>query len=177
MFEKFEELKGVFLMATPSMPDKRFKKTVIFLVEAKQTNAFGFVISDILTDKFKNRIKDTMFDGMPIYYGGPVDESQLFVIHSADCMWSQSLRIKDVIITKLSDAINEQKMPEKCRIVAGYANWRSGQLTNELLGSWIVFDGKSMEILFDKASTNRWSKCMQASKINPIMINNCVGNA
>ena len=73
-------LSGKFLIASPSMSDPRFHKSVIYMITHKSEGAMGIVINQpIIETKINNiinneELKDNSnIDNIPIIYGGPVD--------------------------------------------------------------------------------------------------------
>lgn len=178
--DELESLKGCFLIASPMMKDESFKKTVVFLSEVKLRNSFGFIISlENKTRKFNKLLKGSIFEDSKIFHGGPTDEKKLFILHTTDYLWPTTLKItNDLAITNFKDALKKQeKLPNKYRIVSGYANWYLGQLEQEIsLGYWLIHENDS-SLLFDNFDKEKWVGCMQDLKINEITYSNSIGNA
>lgn len=167
--QDIQSLKGSFLIASPLIPDARFKQAVIFICESKNST-FGFIIDPSeknTTSKFKKKFKNTILQGVPVYIGGPVDESKLFLVHSNDALWPESLKIGNLAITPINDVLRKQdKLPKDYMIIAGYANWMHMQLERELsLGFWLVSKTDS-SVIFDKTIKNRWKHCMDMLQLN-----------
>ena len=89
-----ENMYTEFLVAKPSMPDPRFKETVIvMLYYNKEKGAAGLVINKpirtmLISEFFKStsvtppeKIADKE---ITLYWGGPVDAEHIFFIHSSD---------------------------------------------------------------------------------------------
>jgi len=167
--QDIQSLKGSFLIASPLIPDARFKQTIIFICESKNST-FGFIIDPSeknTTSKFKKKFKNTILQGVPVYLGGPVDESKLFLVHSHDALWPESLKIENLAITTINDVLRKQdRLPKDYMIIAGYANWMHMQLERELsLGFWVVSNNDSA-VIFDKTIKNRWKYCMDKLQLN-----------
>lgn len=167
--DDISNLKGNLLIASPMMVDIRFAQSVVFMCESKISGAFGFAIrKDETLTKFKKQLKNTMFENCIIHPGGPVSESRLFVIHSSDVMWNETLQITDdVCVTNFEDAIKvAQPKPEKLLLVAGYANWQANQLEREMImGFWIMVEDDS-NMIFDKHHRNQWKYLMRKLDLN-----------
>ena len=154
-------LKGSFLVSSPMLKDDRFKQTAVFICESSPNRTFGFIINPTeknTTAKFKNKFKKTMLANVPVYSGGPVDEHRLFLLHSNDHVWPESLKIGNICITKINDVIKnitkEQKLPNDYIIISGFANWIQFQLEREItMGYWLLAQPNS-NIIFDKKITN-----------------------
>ena len=146
-----ENILTEFLIAKPSMPDPRFKETVIvMLYHNREEGAAGLVINKPLdtvsiVELFKGNnltppekmIKNEII----LNWGGPVEQENIIVIHSADYKSSNFiLSNKDFTITrapKIIFDIAENKGPKKYIILSGIAVWRPGQLDSEILqGDW-----------------------------------------
>ena len=77
------------------MTDPRFKNTVIFMIESDENGAWGLVINKQLASIplgsliYKSRdstIKQKKLYkvNIPVYWGGPVNENKIIVLHSND---------------------------------------------------------------------------------------------
>ncbi len=151
-------LKGQFLIATPSMGDKRFFETIIYMIDHNKDGAMGLVInipmhdmqfSDVLKE-MKLGKKEELINLSPdiqtraVLAGGPVDKSRGFVLHSKDYMQKDnSFSINDEIsMTATSDvlkAIAFGKPPKKSLFALGYCGWSAMQLENELKNNgWLI---------------------------------------
>ena len=95
---------GQLLVAMPQMTDPRFARTVVYLCAHSADGAMGLVINrliDSLTfDSLLEQIgveRDVGGGSMPIHFGGPVESSRGFVLHSADYVQDSTLVIDDDI--------------------------------------------------------------------------------
>src|SRR5215469_17708510 len=83
-------LSGQLLIAMPQMQDPRFMRSVIFMCAHNAEGAMGLVINKIveqpsMTDVLRQLgIADDAFGNAPVHFGGPVEQSRGFVLHSAD---------------------------------------------------------------------------------------------
>ncbi len=163
------DLKGKLLISSPMMMDERFLKSVIFVCDSKITNAFGFTIrkDHTVDNKIKKHLKGNQFKNDIIYSGGPVSPNRLFVIHTSDVEWQETLRInQDISITNFEEAIKVDLKPEKYLIVSGYTNWVSGQLEREIvLGFWLTVEDDAM-MIFDQSKKDKWRYLMRSSDLN-----------
>ena len=105
---------------------------------------------------------------MPIFWGGPVDEKQIYILHSKEYKNETTESYKDFSITrdyKILFDIAENKGPKKSLIILGYAGWGSGQLEGEMeRDHWILSD-IDLNITFDKDSNTKWNKAFKNSFI------------
>jgi|GEM_PF-4609045 len=162
-------LKGGFLIASPAMSDLRFVKSVLFMCESKVSGSFGFTIDRKENlPKFKKQLKNTIFAGENVYSGGPVAENRLFIVHSSEVTWPETLRIgHEICVTNFEDAVKSgEEKPQKCLILAGYTSWIANQLEREILmGLWLMVPC-CPEMLFEKSSKNQWKLQMKKLDLN-----------
>src|ERR1700687_6081909 len=84
-------LEGKLLIATPGMLDPRFEKSVIFMCAHSPQGAMGIIINKAveglgfrdLMQKLDIRVTSNL-PGGAVLYGGPVQTSRGFVLHSAE---------------------------------------------------------------------------------------------
>ena len=175
----YTSVKDHFLIATERMKDNRFKKTVIVMLESDENGAWGLVINKrlgtmpiaLLIDPSINtseeREKLYKID-IPIFWGGPVDVKEIFILHSAEYQSESTKNYGDISISQdyniLFD-IAKNKGPEKSLIIFGYAGWGSGQLEGEMeRDHWILSD-IDLDITFDEESNTKWNKAFKNSFI------------
>ncbi|MBF0203538.1 MAG: YqgE/AlgH family protein [Desulfamplus sp.] len=169
--EKYESLKGHFLMAIPGLPDPNFAQTVICMCEHNELGALGFIINKIhplLTDReLFDDLKigyDENLASIPIHFGGPVQPSGVFVLHSAPFHWHGCMQVtsklglsntKDII-----EAIAEGKGPDDFIIILGCAGWGPLQLDHEIDdNAWLACPIVE-DIIFNTQSDLRWEQTM-----------------
>ena len=175
----YTSIKDHFLIATERMKDNRFEKTVIVMLESDENGAWGLVINKrlgtmpiaLLIDPSINtseeREKLYKID-IPIFWGGPVDVKEIFILHSAEYQSESTKNYGDISISQdyniLFD-IAKNKGPEKSLIIFGYSGWGSGQLEGEMeRDHWILSD-IDLDITFDEESNTKWNKAFKNSFI------------
>jgi len=165
--EKFVSLAGQFLVATPSMEDPRFARTVILIARHNKDGAFGLIINRPAAERPLSQLLEALGEkGSPVsgtvrlFAGGPVQPELGFVMHSPDYMGPQTLEVDGrVSVTMSLDILRDiatGKGPQKSLIMFGYAGWGSGQLEGEIVRrSWttVPADGK---LIFDEGREKLW---------------------
>ncbi len=165
--EKFVSLAGQFLVATPSMEDPRFARTVILIARHNKDGAFGLIINRPAAERPLSQLLEALGEkGSPVngtvrlFAGGPVQPELGFVMHSPDYMGPQTLEVDGrVSVTMSLDILRDiatGKGPQKSLIMFGYAGWGSGQLEGEIARrSWTTApaDGK---LIFDEDRSKLW---------------------
>jgi len=175
----YNSVKDHFLIATEKMNDNRFGKTVIVMFESDKNGAWGLVINKrlgtmpiaLLIDPSLNTSeeREEMFKkNIPIFWGGPVDVKEIFILHSSEYKSETTKNYGDISISQdyniLFD-IAENKGPEKSLVILGYSGWGSGQLEGEMeRDHWILSD-IDLDITFDKDSNTKWNKAYKNSFI------------
>jgi putative transcriptional regulator len=120
------------------------------------------------SQKLKNEKKKLYNVEVSISWGGPVDEKQIYILHSKEYKNETTESYKDFSITrdyKILFDIAENKGPKKSLIILGYSGWGDGQLEGEMeMDHWILSELDS-KIIFEKEPTNKWLKAYENSFI------------
>lgn len=167
---------GKLLVATDSMRDPRFVETVIFIAKHDAHGAFGLVvnrpvargpIADVL-QAFD--VKDTPSQReLIIHYGGPVQQSQAFVLHTDDVTLNHSQRLDNGLAltsdVELIKKIARDEGPKKSLFLLGYSGWGSGQLEREVAaGSWFTIP-LDKQLIFSPDAANTWRRATDKRQI------------
>ena len=175
----YSSVKDNFLVATEKMTDDRFKKTVIVMLDNDENGAWGLVINKpigkvplgFLINKLqgeKEEKKKLYNVEMPIFWGGPIDEKQIYILHSKEYKSETTKNYKGISITrdyKVLFDIAENKGPKNFLIILGYSGWAAVQLEGEMeVDHWILSE-LDYQIIFEKESTNKWLKAYENSFI------------
>jgi putative transcriptional regulator len=160
-------LTGQLLVASPSMGDPRFARTVILMVRHDKDGAFGIVVNRLVGERPLAALletlgeKDTTATGqVRIFAGGPVQPEIGFVVHSTDYQLPTTLdvnaRVAMTSSREILRDIGNDKGPQKSLIAFGYAGWAPGQLEGELARrDWVVAPGES-KLIFDEDRDKVW---------------------
>jgi len=175
----YSSVKDHFLIATEKMKDDRFEKTVIIMLESDENGAWGLVVNRrlgtmpiaLLIDPSLNTSeeREKLYKiNIPIFWGGPVDVKQIFILHTAEYQSDTTRNYGNISITQdyniLLD-IAENKGPKKSLVIFGYSGWGSGQLEGEMeRDHWILSD-IDLDITFDKESNTKWNEAFKNSFI------------
>ena len=175
----YSSVKDHFLIATKKMIDGRFKKTLIVMLENNKDGAWGLVINKplgsvplaLLIDPSLSSLKereDLYKVKIPIFWGGPVETTTIFVLHSNEYKSESTNNYGDISVSQdyniLFD-IAKNKGPEKSLVILGYSGWGGGQLEGEMeTDHWILSD-IDLKITFDKESNTKWHRALKNSFI------------
>lgn len=164
--------KGVFLVASDSLSDPNFSRTVVLLLDYDKSGAIGLVINRPTQVSLASLLPE--MEGLKdrkelVFSGGPVGGGQIFLLMRSTTQPRQAEEIvagvyASASLQTLREIIAEESAVSAFQAYAGYAGWGPGQLDAELLrGDWLVTPADS-ETLFDKAPDTIWLELMRKNK-------------
>jgi len=175
----YDSVKDFFLIATEKIRDSRFEKTVILMLEHDKKGALGIVINKpmgtislgTLISKVEDESinKKQLYDvKIPIYWGGPVDDHKILILHSKDYKNVTTKEYNNLSTSNdLSTLVKiaEKKGPKKSLVILGLAAWNTGQLDGEIeLERWTLSES-SMDLIFEIEDNTKWLKAINNSFI------------
>lgn len=172
-------LEGKLLIALPGMSDARFERAVIYIcAHSANTGTMGLIINKPIEELNFRELTQKLgiaasanSANIPILYGGPVETSRGFVLHSSDYQSDTStLPVSPTIsLTATIDimtALAFDKGPEQAIFALGYAGWDGGQVEDEMRqNSWLHCDAHP-EILFDLPHETKWEAALRKMGID-----------
>lgn len=175
-------LAGQVLIAMPTMPDRRFKRSLVYLCSHSGEGAMGLMINREadgvrMADLFaKLSIPLPEEIGIePIRVGGPVETGRGFVLHSDDYHADDaSLRIEDGVsmtaTLEVLHAIARGEGPKDRFVALGYAGWGPGQLELELREhGWLACEADA-DLLFGDAQDEKWEQALSKLGISAALL-------
>lgn len=155
-------LQGQILVAKPLLNDGDFKRTVVLLAEHTEQGSLGFVLNKPMHLNLKDVLPGLDDLKIPIYYGGPIAQNQLFYVHTAGKEISNSIHIQNNYywsgsFLEITDKLKSGEMnPAQIRFFIGYSGWGAGQLADELDEKvWGLLDSYTTEFL-NKHADDIW---------------------
>ena len=181
-------LTGQLLVAMPQMADPRFARSVVYLCAHSTDGAMGLVVNrliDSLTfDSLLEQIgvEQTVASGsMPIHFGGPVESSRGFVLHTTDYLQDSSLVIEDdIALTATIDvlkAIARGEGPSRRVLALGYAGWAPGQLDAEIQANGWLLVPADLDLVFDVDNEVKWERAIAKIGIDLTLLSSEAGHA
>ena len=175
----YSSVKNNFLVATGKMRDPRFANTVIVMLNNDESGSFGLVINKPLgfipLRSLINKVEDQSSKQnelynvkVPIYWGGPVEENIILVLHSKEYQVENTKKYKDISVSsgyKILLEIADEKGPKKSLILIGHSGWGSGQLEGEMEGEGWILSEINTDLIFGTEDTNKWLKAINNSFI------------
>lgn len=159
--------KGVLLIAEPSIiGDVSFNRSVVLLAEHNENGSVGFILNKPL----KYRLKDFLPEvnsKLRVYNGGPVEQDNLYFIHTVPELVPESVEISHGIYwggdfnVVLDMLINNELNEDQIQFFLGYSGWSAEQLEDELKeNSWVVTENELKENIVGQSDKDFWKKKM-----------------
>ncbi|MBF0142120.1 MAG: YqgE/AlgH family protein [Magnetococcales bacterium] len=168
-------LAGCFLIATPSLKDPNFEKTVMFMCAHSSEGALGLVINQpypATMDEVMGQLGlswDRPGDA-PVFQGGPVALERGFILFEGEVDIPGHMEVVPQLFMGTNPEIlgylARRDGHERFFFCLGYAGWSGGQLESELReNAWLV--GKlDRDILFEMDPDRRWRAAIAATGID-----------
>ena len=151
-----ESLAGQLLLASPSLLDPSFARTVVLVGLHSEDGAMGVVLnrpSAVTVGKAVPQLEDAVGALEPVYVGGPVQASSIVVLAEFLDPSPAGLLVLGRIgfpapeagIQELAEATSRR------RVFAGHAGWGQGQLDAEIAEEdWIVHPAQPQDVFSEK---------------------------
>jgi putative transcriptional regulator len=163
------------LIASPSLVDPNFDRTVILLCMHDEQGAMGLVFNRpapfTLSEIFQQiGIETTEDNTQTIMVGGPVSLENGLVLYEGDPdseLRTDEIRVDETLRVcpnrDLLEAIGKGMGPERYLMFIGHAGWAPGQLEKEIAtGAWLPAD-IDRTLLFDAPFADRWSRTLESA--------------
>ena len=160
---------GTMLVASRSLRDSGFAKTVILLIAYDEQGAQGLVInrpSPIQVSRALPNLPESLSPSPYIYLGGPVAQTQMRILVQTDAPSGEMQRVvHNVYMSGSPDVLkrlmNPNEPPMPFRAFAGYAGWGPGQLESEIeRGGWHIFEA-DLAAIFDPDPDSVWPRLIR----------------
>jgi putative transcriptional regulator len=191
-------LDGQLLIAMPSMTDKRFARSVIYMCAHSSEGAMGLIINQRARNiDFPGLLRqlnlapeegesgeevDESVSEMQVHVGGPVETGRGFVLHSSDYYAPDStLEIDEqMCLTATIDilkAIAGGRGPRHAILALGYAGWGAGQLESEIQQNGWLHCASDRELVFETDLTDKYGRALAKLGIDPTHLVSDAGHA
>ena len=162
---RFEGHRGRLLVASPTLTESTFRRTVILIIEHDPSGAVGVVLNRPSETDLLQPLPDWWDRAAPpsvVFVGGPMKQSAAICLGIArapmddlalSAGWQPVLGDLGVVDLNLSP---EEVPVERLRVFVGYAGWGPGQLEDEIeAGGWYVVDGNAWDAV-DSRPEDLW---------------------
>lgn len=168
------------LIAPPHIQDGRFKNAVMMLTHDQVQGSFALCLNRPTDYTLPEILEQADIDAgpvpnIPIYWGGPMSPTTLWMLHSTDWIIDSSVMLSDewAMTSNVSmfHHLADTDTPKHFRLVMGYAGWGAGQLRSELDGvggwrkenSWLVAHNLGPEWICEQAVEDLWTSMITLS--------------
>ena len=157
-----ESLTGQLLLASPTLSDPNFARTVVLIGAHSEEGAMGVILnrpSAITVGEAVPQLDAALDVGDPVFKGGPVQPESLVLLAEFTDPTPAGLLVLGRIGFPAPDADLDElaEATARGRVFAGYAGWGEGQLDAELdQGDWNV-QAAEPEDVFSKTPEELWS--------------------
>ena len=154
-------LPGSFLVATPSLEDPNFHRTVLFILAwAEDEGALAVVVNrpnEVPVETVMHGWEEWAAAPPSLFVGGPVSRDSLICLAHLRPGVGEEFEGCSPIAGGPLATLDLHRQPfevapaiERLRIYSGYAGWAPGQLEGELeAGGWLVLDALPGEVFTD----------------------------
>jgi len=175
----YDSVKDFFLVASKTMKDPRFKNTVIVMLDNDEKGAWGLVVNKPLASvplgslihKSRNttvKEKELYKAKIPVYWGGPVNENKILILHSEEYKNETTINFKNISISSDYNILFEianNKGPKKNLVIVGISSWGEGQLEGEMEREHWTLSEVNTDLIFEIENNTKWLKAINNSFI------------
>ena len=175
----YSSIQDYFLVATEKMLDPRFKNTVIIMLHNDEKGAWGLVINkplgsiplgSLIYQLEDITIKKEIYNvKIPIFWGGPVSENKILILHSQEYKNETTKIYKDISISsdyKILFDIANKKGPKKSLVILGISSWGDGQLEGEMEREGWALSEIDEDLIFEIDNVKKWLNAINNSFIS-----------
>ncbi len=159
-----DSLRGKLLLASPTMADPNFARSVVLIAEHTEDGAMGLVLNRPAETTVGEAVPDLVWlaeDDAHVYVGGPVAEKGVMVLAEFDRPDLAGALVEGDLGFIGADADDPEQLDgavRRARVFAGHAGWAPGQLDSELEDEgWIVVEGPRPDEVFTEDPESLWS--------------------
>ena len=106
---------------------------------------------------------------IPVYWGGPVNENRILILHSQEYKNETTKNFKNLSISsdyKILFEIADKKGPKKSLIILGISSWGPGQLEGEMeIDEWVLSEINT-DLIFEMDNSKKWLNAINSSFMN-----------
>jgi putative transcriptional regulator len=156
-------LKGQLLIASPSIHDPNFRRTVVYMTEHGEEGAMGLILNRAAETTVGEAVPDLAWladEDAVVHVGGPVAPQSVVVLAEFEEPEQSALIVDDdlgFVPAEVDDTTALAEALGRRRVFAGHAGWGPGQLEAEMEEeSWIVEPARREDV-FTSDPEELWS--------------------
>ncbi|WP_338409222.1 YqgE/AlgH family protein [uncultured Flavobacterium sp.] len=175
--------KGQLLVSEPALiGENTFNRSVVLLAAYSNDGVVGFILNKPLLYSIHDLLPE-INSNFTIYDGGPVEQDNLYFVHTVPLKIKNSLEISNGLFwggdfELLKVLLNENQISKtEIRFFLGYSGWSKGQLEMECdQKNWLIIDNKEHTTLFSKPAKKFWKEKIEAQGGDYILFSNAPEN-
>jgi len=160
-----DSLEGRLLIASPSLLDPNFRRTVVLVTEHSDEGAAGLVLNRPSTAAVSDLVPELeplVAYEEPVWFGGPVQPNAVLVL-------GEFVDPRDAAVQLFGSlgfpALDEPEavvgVTTRRRVFAGYAGWDAGQLEHELGREDWILEPADPDDAFTEEPDELWSAVLR----------------
>jgi putative transcriptional regulator len=162
----FASLRGQLLIATPTLRDPNFQRTVVLVCDHSEEAAMGLVLNrplEVTVHEAVGLLADLVEEDAPVFAGGPVQpESVLALGDFSDPGAAVEMAFESVgFVASTDEVATLAEATRRVRVFAGYAGWGPGQLEAELAGETWLVEPALVEDVFADQEADLWRAVLE----------------
>jgi putative transcriptional regulator len=190
MENKFTSLEGKILVASPTLEDKFFEKSLIYIFMHDKNGALGVILNHTigsvsnhellkLLDKSTNKVRNKK---LPIVFGGPVNTERMIALSIDQEQEKNFSNFQSVTLhTDIQNFVKDyvvKNSKSKFLLARGISAWDSTQLEDEIAeNSWFVVQPK-LDLIFSQKIKDKWASMIRELGVEePVYIVPYTGHA
>lgn len=169
---------GDVITAPPTMQDLRFRRTSLLITYHDLDGSLALCLNrptNHTLEKISSEIGLTQPLKFPLYWGGPVSQGTIWMLHSPDWGLENTVTVNDVWSLTSNEqmfwAAQNGDLPRYFRFFHGFCSWQAEQLDKELRGvppwshksSWLIVDQPDAETMLEMPVEELWQHCLNLS--------------
>jgi putative transcriptional regulator len=163
--EGVDTLQGQLLIASPSLLDSNFRRTVVLVTEHSDEGAAGLVLnrpSPASVSDLVPELEPLVEDEEQVWLGGPVQPNAVLVLGEfVDPDDAAVPLFGSLGFPSLDEPEDVVPATTRRRVFAGYAGWGAGQLESELgREDWIIEPAQNDDAFTD-APDDLWAEVLR----------------
>ena len=162
-----ETLRGKLLLASPTLLDPNFVRTVVLIAEHTEEGAMGLVLNRPAASTIGEAVPDLAWlagDEEQVYVGGPVAETAVIVLAEFERPEMAGALVEADLGFIGTDADDPEALEgaiRRARVFAGHAGWGPGQLEGELEEEAWIIEPPRREEIFTATPEDLWAAVLR----------------
>ena len=166
-----EDSDAFVLIATSTLNDSSYRRTVILALPAEGGHHIGIVLNRpsrrTLAELFPEH-EPSKKVAEPVFFGGPMSQRAIFaLVRSDQDLGRGTLRVMDGLYLAMTEASVDrviEQWPQQARFFVGDVIWRPGELREELGDSYWHVMNAHPDLLFRKDTQGLWDELWRLAR-------------